>query len=83
MITKNRKYALPNGVSLDEDLPRIQNGFKQIDKDVTLLHEKVDKGLYELKKEATSSQSRMIALIGNLALVNFERTQKIIIGVQV
>jgi hypothetical protein len=81
--TENRKYPLPTGASLDEDLPRIQDGFKQVDKDVTLLHENLGKGLSKLKEETMSYQSRVVAMFGNLSLMNLERTQKIIIGVQV
>jgi len=83
MFTENREYQLPNGVSLDEDLPRIQEGFKQVDKDVTLLYEKVEKGLNKLKEETASSQRRVVAMFGNLSLMNLENSQKIRIGVQI
>ena len=83
METQNRKYKLPNGNSLSEDLPRIQKGFTQVDKDVTQLHEKIEKGLTDLKEETTSSNKTMLAMIGNLSLMNLERTQKIKVGVEI
>jgi len=83
MVTEDREYKLPRGVSLDEDLPRIQEGFRQVDKDVTLLYKKVEDGLTKLKEETASSEGRIIAMFGNLSLKILETSQKIRIGVQI
>ena len=70
METKNRNYPLPNGASLSEDLPRIQEAFRKIDEDVD--------GIYmDFQKKLHIQTVRL----GNLILFNLSRTQKIKIGV--